>query len=294
MHVSTDALSSHSRTHVAFLHPRLFTGLMLLDPVLQIAPPRVGVAGLPKGPVNYGVWRDDVWPNREAAMRGSRGLVNGWDPRCIERMARHGFRDLPTKLYPDVEAVKRKLGAKDSDVPVTLATTKHQEVLGMLREKFSTYTQTMGEVEVPRDTHPEMNPMHGYLPLYRPEVNDAYKRLPTLRPSCLWVLGGDTYLNLEEMREGIRVCGKGIGGSGGRVKEVTVPGLTHLMTFQAVKATMEPCAAWLKEEMIRFGEDEKKWKKKQIERGHTKLEDDWYKYIPPMDKKQATKLQGKL
>lgn len=89
------------------------------------------------------------------------------------------------------------------------------------------------------------HPLFKQVPVCRPEVQTAYELIPSLRPSCLWVLGGKTYLSLEEMRERISFCGTGLGGSGGvsegRVREATFPSIGHLMTFQAIKATMEPC-----------------------------------------------------
>ena len=99
----------------------------------------------------------------------------------------------------------------------------------------------------------------GHLPLYRPETRSTFAALPTLRPACAWVLGGETFLNLDEIHEGIRICGTGIGGSGGvsegRAQEVVMPGLGHLMPFQSEERAMQKvgkvCVEWVRGQMER-------------------------------------------
>ena len=241
-------------------------------------------------PINYTLWREDVWSSREAALHAHRKMLHGWDPRCVERMTQHGFRDLPTRLYPDVEAVKARLGTtsnSDTDAtPVTLTTTKYQDLLGQIRENFSARDPSSGSIRIPRTTHADLDPLAAFIPMYRPEPRSVFLRLSTLRPSCLWVLGGATYLNLDEMREGIKACGTGVGGGGGiaegRVREVTLPGFGHLMPFQEVKAVMEPCGQWIGEEMERYRSLEREWEESRKGRSHLVLEEQWYKTLRPL------------
>lgn len=84
-----------------------------------------------------------------------------------------------------------------------------------------------------------MDPLAAFIPLYRPEPRGTFFRLPSLRPSALWLLGERTYLRLDEMREGIKVTGTSVGGSGGvpegRVKEDLIPERGHLFPFEAVE-----------------------------------------------------------
>ncbi|RAK89385.1 toxin biosynthesis protein-like protein [Aspergillus costaricaensis CBS 115574] len=282
-------------TNLAFLHPRLFTTILLVDPVIQLSPPAMGFGTDPPGAANYTLRRSDVWPSREAAVQANRQFMHGWDPRCVELMAEHGFRDLPTRLYPDVEAVKAKFGTSTTDnnntTPVTLTTTKHHDLLGQIRQNFSARKPTTGVIEISRDSHADLDPVAAFIPLYRPEPRSTFFRLPTLRPSCLWVVGGSTYLNLDEMRLAIKRCGTGVGGSGGlpegRVKEVTLPGLGHLMPFQEVKAVVEPCAAWLREEMERFSRVEREWEEAQKGKSHLVVEDNWYKVLKPVNARRG-------
>lgn len=55
------------RANIAYLHPRLFTGLVLMDPVIRLSPPLMGFGTDPPGGVNYTTHRKDIWPTREAA-----------------------------------------------------------------------------------------------------------------------------------------------------------------------------------------------------------------------------------
>lgn len=241
------------------------------------------------GPINYTLWRNDVWPSREAAVRANRALLHGWDPRCVDRMTQYGFRELPTPLYPDVEAVKARFDAAATDTsatPVTLATTKYHELLAQIRQNFTARSPTTGRIEVPRATHADLDPLVAYIPLYRPEPRSTFLRLPTLRPSCMWVLGGATFLGLDEIHEGIKICGSGVGGSGGmsegRVKEMILPGLGHLMPFQEIKTVIEPCVVWLQEEMDRFRRMERRWEEERKGKSHLVLEENWYKVLKPL------------
>ncbi|XP_044715557.1 alpha/beta hydrolase family domain-containing protein [Hirsutella rhossiliensis] len=203
-------------TNLAYLHPRLFASMILLDPVIQLSPPVMGFNGLPTGPVNFTTHRKDLWPNRAAASQ--KRASKGWDPRVLERMMQYGYRDLPTALYPDLPP-----DADRSDPPVTLTTTKHQEALAQLRANFEA-RQPDGRIHINRNTHADMDPLSAFVPLYRPELRSTFHRLPGLRPPTLWVVGEKTFLCLDEIREGIKIAGTGVGGSGGspeaKVKEV--------------------------------------------------------------------------
>lgn len=271
-------------TNLAYLHPRLLTTVLLIDPVIQLTPPAMGFGTDAPGPINYTLRRSDVWPNREVALRANRALTKDWDPRCIDRMAQYGFRELPTRLYPDVDAIKARFNS--TETPVTLTTSKHQDLIGQIRENFGARDPATGRIAIDRATHADMDPLAAFIPMYRPEPRSIFLRLPSLRPSCVWVLGGSTYLKLDEIREGIKACGTGVGGSGGlpegRVREVTLTGLGHLMPFQEVKKVAEPCVAWLEEEMERFRQAEKQWEERRRGMNHLELNETWYKVLKPI------------
>jgi len=206
-------------TNLALIHPRLFTTLLLLDPVIQLSPPALGFGTDPPGGVNYTVHKDDFFPSRDDAAKfvSKSPMFKKFDPRVVQLMIQYGFRDLPTALYPDVESAEPA-----TSKAVTYTTSKHQESLIQIRENFNARDK-QGRVKINRRTHADMDPLAAFIPLYRPEPRSTFLRLPTLRPSVLFLLGKQTFLSLDEMREGIKMTGSGVGGSGGipegRVKE---------------------------------------------------------------------------
>lgn len=199
-------------------------------------------------------------------------------------MAQYGFRELPTRLHPDVDAVKARFNS--TETPVTLTTSKYQDLIGQIRENFGARDPATGRIVINRATHADLDPLAAVIPMYRPEPPSTFLRLPSLRPSYVWILGGSSYLRLDEIREGIKVCGTGVGGSGGlpegRVREVTLAGLGHLMPFQEVTKVIEPCVAWLEEEMERFRETEKQWEQERKDVTHLEVSENWYKVLKPI------------
>lgn len=268
---------------MAYLHPRLFTTLLLLDPVIQLSPPAMGFGTDAPGAINFTVHRKDVWPNRAAAAATQAKMCRDWDPRALDLMMQHGFRNLPTALHPQLPA-----DADPNNPPVTLMTTKHQDVLGQIRENFDA-RQPDGHTVVNRQTHADLDPLAAFVPLYRPEPRSTFYWLPSLRPSALWVLGSRTFLNLDEMRNGFQSAGAGVGGSGGlaqgRLREVLIKGHGHLFPFSAVGQTADACADWLEREMHIFKEQETEWSKKRAamsDKDHLVLPPKWAEVVKPM------------
>ena len=90
-------------------------------------------------------------------------------------------------------------------------------------------------------------------------------------------------LNLDEIHEGIRICGTGIGGSGGvsegRVEEIVMPGLGHLMPFQSEKRAMQKVGKVCVERWRRM---EREWGEQRSGKSHVRVEDEWYRVLMPM------------
>lgn len=210
------------------------------------------------GGVNYTTYRQDIWPNRKAAAESQAKASRTWDPRVLNKMIKYGYRDLPTILYPDLPS-----DADPADPPVTLTTNKYQDAFVQLRENFSA-RQPDGRIKINRTTHADMDPLAAFVPLYRPEPRSTFYRLPSLRPSVLWLVGEKTYLRLDEMREGIKITGTGVGGSGGipegRVYEIVMSKQGHLFPFEATSQTAKECSEWLAVELGKFRETEKQWR----------------------------------
>lgn len=270
------------------MHPRLLTSVILFDPVIQRLPPKMGFGADPPGPVNFALWRDDVWSNRAAAAAGYKKVFKKWDPRCLELMVQYGFRDLPTALHPDLPD-----NADAADPPVTLTTTKYHDVLGQIRERFHA-GMTDGQAQLDRSTHADVDPSVAVLPVYRPEPPSTFHKLPSLRPSALFLLGEASYLNLKDLREGIKSCGQGVGGSGGKdkVKEVTLPKQGHFFAFEVVGETANHCASWLDEVVRGYRDTEREWKakrQKMAKRDHLVLNEEWRRVIKSPSSFRAVK-----
>ncbi|KAK2601753.1 hypothetical protein QQS21_004637 [Conoideocrella luteorostrata] len=267
---------------LSFMHPRLFTSLIFLDPGFIVSPTPLGLLGDGPGPVNFNTYRRDLWRNRAAAASFVENVSPDWDKRAIGLMVKYGFRDLPTALYPELPP-----NANLSDPPVTLTTTKHQSCLAQIRPCFD-LEKANGRFVVNRETHPDLDAAKAdaRVPFYRPELFPTMDRLPTLRPSALFVLGKDTTKTWKDsMRNAARIAGTGVGGSGGmedgRIREVFAHG-GHMFPFTAVLETAQACAAWIGDEIGRYSSQEKKWnneRSKMSERAHLVVPAKWMEIV---------------
>jgi pimeloyl-ACP methyl ester carboxylesterase len=261
------------------MHPRLFTTLVLLDPVIQAyssAPPASG-----ESPAQMSTFRRDVWPSRAAAAEGytKSKFYQAWDPRVIERQIKYGLRDLPTAIHPSNSI-------QGDETPVTLTTTKHQEVFTFLRPNYEGSGHKGHPVD--RKKQPDIHPgMETIYPFYRPEPPSAYFRLPEVRPSVLYVFGELSYLSPPDaIAAKLNQTGIGIGGSGGikegKVKGVIVKNIGHLVAMEAVKECADAAAEWISREIKTWEEEEeehrKKWNTKTLMEKQT-VDEEWKKRI---------------
>ena len=172
----------------------------------------------------------------------------------LDRWVQHGVRDVPTAIYPDDPA------AADGDKPVTLTTTKHQEVFTFLRPTFSGDEHEQDVIDMVSHDDSDTVVPNSY-PFYRPEPSLTFDNLPFVRPSVLYIFGGLSHLSSPEGRkEKMNLTGSGIGGSGGakegRVKEVVLPEHGHLIAMEAVDTCADATSAWLGAELTRWREGE--------------------------------------
>ncbi|KAH7028642.1 Alpha/beta hydrolase family-domain-containing protein [Macrophomina phaseolina] len=248
--------------NLALLHPRLLETLILIDPIIH----RRIFAGGYRTPALASARRRDVWPSRAAAAEDFRSnkYYRSWDPRVFALWIKHGLRNLPTAAYPRHAAVHPHLDPFAD--AVTLTTTKHQEVFTFLRPTFDAHAtpdlgaQLGGPIEpAPAEFTPEAA-LPG-LPFERAESVVTFHMLPFVRPSVLYVFGGKShYTACEPTADKVEMTGVGIGGSGGaaegRVAEVTVEDVGHLIPMEAVEKTGELSAKWLESEMALWRERE--------------------------------------
>ncbi|KAH8432808.1 uncharacterized protein LDX57_010437 [Aspergillus melleus] len=178
-----------------------------------------------------------------------------WDPRVLERWIQHAYRDLPTVLYPrgDTDDI---LYLNASDPPVTLASSKHQEVMQYIRPNF-------GVVRLSGQRKPEKSSSHGILdqpdvigppikttPFYRSEPAIAWKLLEHIRPSVLYIFGERSPISTAYIRtELTQRTGAGIGGNGGidksKVKESLIARSGHQAPLEDVRATASSIGEWI-------------------------------------------------
>ncbi|KAI1632702.1 prolyl aminopeptidase-like protein [Biscogniauxia mediterranea] len=286
--------------HLALLHPRLLTTLVLLDPVIvrfSLAP-----GGPGKGPAYASTFRRDTWPSRREAAESFRRspFYRSWDPRVLDAWVEHAIRDVPTPLFPDAEASRR------AGVGATLRTTKHQEVFTFFRPLWP-HVRPDGTVDrdgapdFDRDLLPDLDPGSPY-PFYRGEGPAVLRRLPELRPSALWVFGGTSDISTPESRASIAErCGVGHGGSGGtadgRVDQVVLEGRGHLFPMEVPGTCADMAAAWIGREMARWREREREydaWVKRPMREKTTLSKEYVEKVGPPPARKKKGNAEPKL
>lgn len=238
--------------NLSFMHPRLLRTLVLIDPVIQLyasVPEHVGPS-----PARLSTFRRDVWPSREIAAKSFKAskFYQQWDPRVLDRWIRYGLRDMPTSLHPSED---KPDGAKQ----VTLTTPKHQEVFTFLRPTYDRQgNDNSGNRDALPDIDPDMPTMGNF---YRAEGPRTYLRIGELRPSVLYVFGGDSDIGKPEGAEKkVPMTGIAPGGSGGekagRVKGITYEGIGHLIAMEAVDRLAEDSAQWIGQEMQRWRDDQ--------------------------------------
>jgi len=271
------------------MHPRLLTTLVLLDPVIQSQ----SVVGPPSEPsiARTSTFRRDLWPSRAAAAVSfaKSPFYQKWDKRVFDRWIQYGLRDLPTAVYPELPSPAPAGKQDETHTPVTLTTTKHQEVWTFLRPNYKGQDE-QGKMVHNRKTHADAS-YEGTYPFYRPEVISTLHKLPFVRPSVLYVLGETSNMSLPELRiQKVQNTGIGVGGSGGaregRVKEVMLKGVGHLVPMEAADESAEVAAEWVGREMERWRGEEREWRESRRGRGRGRgrrgdvvVDDEWVRRI---------------
>lgn len=265
--------------NLSYLHPRLLSHLVLYDTVLSRFIGKGPDYGF--GPMKMSSFRRDLWPSRQEAEAGFRKgkLFQTWDPRVLDAWIQYGLRDTPSKIYPE----KGK---------ATLTSTKHQEVFTYYRPLAQGVDAEGRRVFDPRkvpDVDPDYTTKYPDFPFYRPEGPTTTDRLPSLRPSVLWVYGGKSEVCAVGMREEkIRLTGVGVGGSGGAkagmVTDVTIEEFGHLVPMEATTL----CARYGAESIVpavkRWREEEEEYKKwtRKSDAEKQMMDDDFKRWIGPL------------
>ncbi|CAF9926713.1 MAG: hypothetical protein ALECFALPRED_003511 [Alectoria fallacina] len=291
------SMGGNHLVNLAYIHPRLLTFLVLIDPVIQNA----SAEAPDKSRFSHtqaSTFRRDDWPSRaEAASSVKKSkFYQSWDPRVFDLWIRYGLRSLPTAIYPKEHDGSDSSGKDDG--PVTLTTTKHQEVFTFLRPNFDGL-DTNGKLIVNRRTHPDLDlRVADIYPFYRPEPPAVFNDLPRLRPSTLYVFGGQSILSLPDLRkQKMERTGTGVGGSGGaeagRVKEVVLEDIGHLVPMEAVGRCAAAAGEWLAIELKRWREEEgefkRDWEAKE-KRAKFTVSEEWKKNVGGDPRRKSEKL----
>ncbi|KAL4904982.1 hypothetical protein BDW74DRAFT_168124 [Aspergillus multicolor] len=241
---------------LSLIHPRLFTSLILIEPVIE-EDIYIGI-----GPelVRYALARKSGWASREEAYTYFRKLFKKWDASALELWMRYGL----TESSPSSTTSKTQ---NDQASTLNLTTHPYHEVNPYLRANYEHKKPACGDQENPDIIGPD----HTIAPFYRNEPLLIWRMLPHIRPSVLWFFGSTSPSSTPKKRkEKLEITGSGIGGSGGyrmgRVKEVTIKGSTHQLPFEEVGRISSESAEWLRGEMERWKEyDERVRKSWEVE-----------------------------
>lgn len=267
------------RAHLSLIHPSLFAGLVLIDPVIQRGNPSRKYA-LPS------TYRRDTWPSRREAMKKfqSSAFYRAWDPRVLEKWVEFGLRDPPTNQYPS---------SQDPNQPAVMLTTpKSQELFTFLRPSYIDKRSGL-QIGNPSD---EMHPDDiDDFPFYHPEPSHIFRRLPEVKPSVLYLFGESSDLSSPyARREKMETTGTGIGGSGGaargRVHETVLP-CGHLGPMELPQESAKSCASFI-DAAVSFWNAEVSqyqdaWGKVPRDE-RNKIDEQWETHIRPLSK--GTKL----
>lgn len=247
------SMGSCQLANLALIHPRLFTTLILLDPVIQPAPTDRDSQALAYSPARSSTFRRDIWPSRKEAIASFRKspYYQAWDEKVFLTWCKHGLRDIPTALYPASTTIYPNKSSAATEPSVTLTCTKANEVHTFLRPS-SNAEETLDFDTSYLATHPGHT-----IPFYRHEIAEVFDRLPALRPSVFYIFGETSPMSsIKAQNAKMTRTGTGTGGSGGmekeRVKKITLKGIGHLVAMEDPMACAEAAALWLEQEIGRW------------------------------------------
>lgn len=250
---------------LSLIHPRLFTSLMLMEPYFN---ERKELRTSPRL-AKMTAFKQDLWPSRSAAAEKACKVFSNWDPRVMDRWIKYGYRDLPTAIHPGSQP------DNPTNPPVTLSTTKHQELFTYSRPNFNRHRE-LGLSDEEEDTEKTPSPPHDPLLVpdmingriendmfYRPETVISWRLLPHVRPTVLYIGAETSGLQIPGHHAGaVERLGTKWGGSGGkayaRVAYVVLKKAGHGLPLEKPSATANELGPWIAKEMHRWREDERR------------------------------------
>ena len=211
-------------------HPRLFAGLIFLEPALGS---RRGVewpVPFQYSPGYLSATQQDWWSSRAEAARQMRQKLyyKPFDPRVFDRVVKHELRDVG-----------------DGTGAVTLTTPKHV----IVAQWFLPDPPLSGHRKAPEQVN-EYGDMGGYPGLNHIEASTWYNSLPALYPPVFIVWGSKSVVARADNRQYyLDNIGQGFGGSGGvkagKVQEAFIPGGHHPVSLEKPAQCAAVMAEWL-------------------------------------------------
>ncbi|CAI7662867.1 unnamed protein product [Penicillium pancosmium] len=279
---------------LSMLHPRLFTSLTLIEPVIS---PDIFTG---QGPILaiMSLKRKDTWNSKSEAVQAARKTYKRWDKRVLDRWIGNGYRQLSVTT-----------GRGSDDQPVTLASSKYQEVLQYLRPNPLDYKPVgqyeVGETSSPHHDHllyPDIiGPPHATSPFYRYEPILAWKMLKHIRPAVLYLHGESSPIATPEVRaKMLNRTGTGVGGNGGiresRVQQKVLKG-SHQLPLEQVGETASAIGPWIGQSAQSWKDDEARldegWAEQSMG-GRLKGMNDWVPVLQGLYKPESQKLDSRL
>ncbi|KAF2670598.1 alpha/beta-hydrolase [Microthyrium microscopicum] len=226
----------------ALIHPRLFTALVALEPMLVGgSSDAFSFAGITTRAMAR---RRDTWISREEARKAllKNPYYAAFDPAVFEKVMKHDLRDVSSSSSAVVSG----------QTPVTLTTPKMMEVTSMMRIIPSTDDKR----PCAKDPDDEGEGAAHILPgFYRTEPDIIQHRLGNVRPSVLYVFAENSTIpdHVGYQKWLIERTGTGRGGSGGpaagMVEGAWVKDSGHPMPLEKPKETAKAMTPWLNRQL---------------------------------------------
>ena len=237
-------------------HPRLFSGLISIDPALGPRPGTRWPAPYKWYPGVLATKRKDNWASRQEARDAllKTAYFQKYDPRVFEKVMAHEIRDVEPSTTT----------RSDAEQAVTLTTPKHIEsYLWMLPDP--PLPDHLPAPEANNNPRIRRAAPPGF---YRPESYRMFAALPQLHPPVLLAWGAKSPHSAAWNRAFyLDTVGSGVGGNGGEpagmVSETMVDGAGHPVAQERPKELATSISPWLFELKKKL-DQQRENKKKQL------------------------------
>jgi len=233
------SLGGTAMVHLAALYPRLFSQMVLIEPMIMT---RLG-HDLMITLFSYAtIAKTDIWPSREAAEQFFRTTkpYRSWDPRVREQMLQHGIRV-----------------RTGGDGEVELVTSKHQEAVSYARPTNADFSAW---------ELPAIGAALALVPFLKPPVSYVFG-------------GKSMLLTADKRADLMRTTGTGLGGSGGAaaqmVTEAEIKTGGHTIPLDAVDECAEMVASAMMRELSRPADEVGRLAQRSFEPGTSKVSEAW-------------------